>query len=78
MLQSSFRHPHGDSNPGLRNENPLSWASRRWGRILIDLIAALATGRFLGATTAKCQAPQKPPFPRTRQTASNANTASLM
>jgi hypothetical protein len=26
-----FGRPQGDSNPCYRNENPESWASRRWG-----------------------------------------------
>lgn len=26
-----FKHPHGESNPGFRTENPTSWATRRWG-----------------------------------------------
>ena len=27
----SAKHPHGESNPGFRTENPTSWATRRWG-----------------------------------------------
>ena len=25
------QHPHGESNPGLQDENLISWATRRWG-----------------------------------------------
>ncbi len=36
-IRFSWR-PQGDSNPRTRDENPVSWASRRWGLVLIPLL----------------------------------------
>lgn len=30
----SAQYPQGESNPCLRTENPMSWATRRWGQRL--------------------------------------------